>query len=110
VGAHEQHRYAFELLELPDLRHDEIGAAEKETSRASVDAYVEDMTAVFENARAHMSRGALAVIVIDDQRSLYDDILASAGFSIRERRKRHVNRRTGRRQGEFYEEIILAVA
>ena len=110
IDYHEQHWYAFELLQLPDLRSEEIGAAQKGTSRTSVDAYVSDMTAVFANARAHMSRNALAVIVIDDQRSLYDDILATAGFSIQERRKRHVNRRTGRRQGEFFEEIILARA
>lgn len=110
IDYHEQHRYAFELLQLPDLRSEEIGAAQKGTSRASVDAYVSDMTAVFANARAHMARNALAVIVIDDQRSLYDEILATAGFSIQGRRKRHVNRRTGRRQGEFFEEIILARA
>jgi len=110
IDYHEQHRYAFELLQLPDLRAEEIGAAKKGTSRSSVDAYVSDMTGVFENARAHMSRNALAVIVIDDQRSLYDDILTNAGFSIQERRKRHVNRRTGRRQGEFFEEVILARA
>ena len=110
IDYHEQHRYAFELLRLPDLRADEIGAAKKGTSRSSVDAYVSDMTAVFENAKTHMSTNALAVIVIDDQRSLYDDILTNAGFSIQERLKRHVNRRTGRRQGEFFEEIILARA
>ena len=110
IDYHEQHRYAFDLLQLPDLRVDEIGAAKKGTSRSSVDAYVSDITAVFENAREHMSKNALAVIVIDDQRSLYDGILTDAGFSIQERLKRHVNRRTGRRQGEFFEEIILARA
>jgi hypothetical protein len=110
IDYHEQHRYAFELLELTDQRDVEIGAAEKGTSRASVGAYVDDMTAVFEHAREHMSKNALAVIVIDDQRNLYDEILDRAGFRIEERRKRHVNRRTGRRQGEFFEEIILARA
>jgi hypothetical protein len=110
IDYHEQHRYAFELLDLPDLREEEIGAAEKGTSRSAIDAYVSDMTAVFENARNHMRKNALAVIVIDDQRSLYDGILSDAGFTVQERRKRHVNRRTGRRQGEFFEEIILARA
>ena len=66
------------------------------------------MIAVFANARTSLAPNALAVIVIDDQRALYDRILAEAGFVITERRKRHVNRRTGRRQGEFFEEIILA--
>jgi hypothetical protein len=110
IDYHEQHRYAFELLDLPDLRAEEIGAAEKGTSRSAIDAYVSDMIAVFENARGHMIKNALAIIVVDDQRGLYDDILTQAGFTIQERRKRHVNRRTGRRQGEFFEEIILARA
>ena len=108
IDYHEQHRYAFELLGLSDHRSDEIGAAEKGTSKAAVRAYVEDMAAVFRNSRKQMSKGSLAVIVIDDQRSLYAEILGESGFSIVERRKRHVNRRTGRRQGEFFEEIILA--
>lgn len=108
IDYHEQHRYAFELLGLDDLRSDEIGAAEKGTSRAAVSAYADDMVAVFANARQHMKPNSLAVIVIDDQRSLYDDVLADSGFDVVERRKRHVNRRTGRRQGEFFEEVILA--
>ncbi len=68
------------------------------------------MVSVFENARRHLRKGARVIIVIDDSRSLYDQILGEAGLAIEERRKRHVNRRTGRRNGEFFEEIILARA
>jgi hypothetical protein len=110
IDYHEQHRYAYELLGLKDRREEEIGAAEKGTSKAAVAAYVEDMVAVFGNARRHLRKGAPVVIVIDDARSLYDEILSEAGLVIDERRKRHVNRRTGRRNGEFFEEIILARA
>ena len=108
IDYHEQHRYAYELLGLVDRRSEEIGAAEKGTSKAAVAAYVKDMVAVFENARRHLRSGARVIIVIDDSRSLYDEILREAGLTIDERRKRHVNRRTGRRNGEFFEEIILA--
>ena len=108
IDYHEQHRYAYELLGLVDRRNDEIGAAEKGKSKAAVSAYVEDMVAVFENARRHLRPRARVVIVVDDARSLYDRILREAGFIIDERRKRHVNRRTGRRNGEFFEEIIVA--
>jgi hypothetical protein len=110
IDYHEQHRYAYELLGLVDRRADEIGAAEKGTSRGAVEAYMEDMVSVFANAKRHLRRGARVIIVIDDARSLYDDILDCAGLAIEERRKRHVNRRTGRRNGEFFEEIILARA
>ena len=108
IDYHEQHRYAFELLGLDDARSDEIGAAEKGTSKRAVESYVDDMIAVFGNARTSLAANALAIIVIDDKRALYDRILAEAGFVVTDRRKRHVNRRTGRRQGEFFEEIISA--
>ena len=108
IDYHEQHRYAFELLGLDDARGAEIGAAEKGTSKNAVESYVEDMIAVFGNARSFLAPNAPTVVVIDDQRSLYDRILDEAGFVVNDRRKRHVNRRTGRRQGEFFEEIILA--
>lgn len=110
IDYHEQHRYAYELLGLEDRREEEIGAAAKGTSKAAVAAYVEDMVAVFANAKRHLRRGARVVIVIDDARSLYAEILAEAGMVVDERLKRHVNRRTGRRNGEFFEEIILARA
>ena len=110
IDYHEQHRYAYELLGLVDRRTDEIGAAAKGTSKAAVEAYTDDMIAVFTNARRHLKRGASVVIVIDDARDLYGRIVSEAGMKIVERRRRHVNRRTGRRNGEFFEEIILAKA
>jgi hypothetical protein len=110
IDYHEQHRYAYELLGLEDRRSDEIGAAEKGTSKVAVDSYISDMVAVFENAKRHLRPGAPVIIVIDDARSLYDGVLSEAGLVVDERRKRHVNRRTGRRNGEFFEEIILARA
>jgi hypothetical protein len=110
IDYHEQHRYAYELLGLPDRRGAEIGAAANGTGARALAAYVEGMTAVFGNARAQLRRGGRVVIVIDDARSLDDEILDSAGLVVEERLKRHVNRRTGRRSGEFFEEIILARA
>jgi len=110
IDYHEQHRYAYELLGLPDHSEAEIGAATNGTSARALAAYVEGMAAVFGKARAQLRRGALVVVVIDDARNLYDEILAAAGLEVEERLKRHVNRRTGRRSGEFFEEIILARA
>jgi hypothetical protein len=48
------------------------------------------------------------VIVVNDRRGLYDGILAAAGLKLEDRLLRHVNRRTGRRRGEFYEEVLIA--
>jgi hypothetical protein len=48
------------------------------------------------------------VIVVNDRRQLYPALLARAGFRLNERYRRHVNRRTGRRGGEFFEDVLVA--
>ena len=50
------------------------------------------------------------MIVIDDARNLYGNILDAAGLTLVESRRRHVNRRTGRRGGQFYEQVLIASA
>ena len=46
--------------------------------------------------------------MINDRRELYPAILERAGLRLEERYRRHVNRRTGRRSGEYYEDILVA--
>jgi hypothetical protein len=48
------------------------------------------------------------VIVINDRREMYPEILELAGLRLEERYRRHVNRRTGRRAGEFFEDVLVA--
>jgi hypothetical protein len=107
IDYHEQHRYAYELLKLPDLRDREIGPAKSGTSRRALDSYVDGIAATFRNARRFMKAGAPVIIVVNDSRNLYPGILEEAGLVLEERVKRHVNRRTGRRAGEFYEDILV---
>jgi hypothetical protein len=108
IDYHEQHRYAYELLALDDRRDLELGAAERGVSAKAIGDYVEGIAAVFANARESLRRGARVVIVINDRRELYPEILDRAGLSIETRYRRHVNRRTGRRAGEFFEDVIVA--
>jgi hypothetical protein len=108
IDYHEQHRYAYELLGLEDRQAAEIGAAARGTSRGALAAYVKDMTAVFENASRQLADDAPVVIVVSDSRSLYPEILERSGLALEERFTRHVNRRTGRRAGEFFEDILVA--
>ena len=107
IDYHEQHRYAYELLGLQDRRVDEIGSAEAGRARAAVDRYVDDMAAVLRNARAQLPRGAPVVVVVNDSKDLYPEILARAELRLEERLTRHVNRRTGRRAGEFFEDVLV---
>jgi hypothetical protein len=110
IDYHEQHRYAYELLGLDDRREREIGAGEAGTSRAALDAYCEGIVAVLENCRRQLRPGAPVLIVAGDRRDLYPEILERAGLQLTERLRRHVNRRTGRRAGEFYEDVFVARA
>jgi hypothetical protein len=54
-----------------------------------------------------LRRGAPVCIVVNDRRELYSEILERAGLRLDERLERHVNRRTGRRAGEYYESILI---
>jgi hypothetical protein len=110
IDYHEQHRYAYELLGLPDHRRLELGAAEAGTNRAALERYSEGVAASFANARRALKPGARVVVVVNDRRDLYPQILDRAGLRLEERIRRHVNRRTGRRAGEFFEDVLVARA
>ena len=107
IDYHEQHRYAYELLGLEDNRDDEIGPASRGQGRAAKDAYCADMTAVFQKVVSKLRQGGTVVVVAADRQCLYPSILDSLGLETIATLKRHVNRRTGRRSGEFYESIFV---
>jgi hypothetical protein len=108
IDYHEQHRYAYELLGLDDRRQLEVGAAAAGTSRAALAAYSDGVVTALVNACAALKRGAPVLIVVNDRRDLYPEILERAGLRLEERLRRHVNRRTGRRAGEFFEDVLVA--
>ena len=110
IDYHAQHRYAFDLLGLRGWEDREIGAPARGLSRRAIDAYCDDVAAVFANARRFLPAGAPVLIVIDDARDLFDRIVERSGLTIVDRRRRHVNRRTGRRDEGYYEAVIHAVA
>jgi hypothetical protein len=107
IDYHEQHRYAYELLELDDRRELELGAAAAGTSRAAIEAYVAGVADALANAARACVDGAPVLIVVNDRRDLYPEILARAGLQLEQRLRRHVNRRTGRRAGEYFEDVLV---
>jgi DNA modification methylase len=107
IDYHEQHRYAYELLELDDRRELELGAAAAGTSRAAIEAYVEGVADALANASRSCADGAPVLIVVNDRRDLYPAILERAGLQLEHRLRRHVNRRTGRRAGEYFEDVLV---
>jgi hypothetical protein len=110
IDYHEQHRYAYELLGLDDRRELEVGAAAAGTSRQALAAYTDGIVEALANASHAVRRGGPVLIVVNDRRDLYPEILERAGLRLEERLRRHVNRRTGRRAGEFFEDVLVATA
>ena len=108
IDYHEQHRYAYELLGLRDLREREIGAAAHGTARAAIDAYVDGVVGVLGACAGALKPRGRFVIVVNDRRGLYPSILERAGLVLEQRYQRHVNRRTGRRAGEYFEDVLVA--
>jgi DNA methylase len=101
IDYHEQHVYAFELLGLERRDEEEIGRG--------VAGYCEGVAEILARARDALVPGGRVVIVVNDRRGLYEGILADAGLRLEERTARHVNRRTGRRKGEYFEDVLVAV-
>ncbi len=110
IDYHEQHRYAYELLDLDDRRELELGAAAAGTPRAALGAYRDGIAQALANAADALTPDAPLLIVVNDRRSLYPEILDRAGLQLENRLRRHVNRRTGRRAGEYFEDVLVAKA
>jgi hypothetical protein len=110
IDYHEQHRYAYELLGLPDFGDDELGRPAAGLGRAAIEAYVEGVAAVLGNARRRLGPGAPVCNVVNDRRDLYPEILRRAGLRLDDRLERHVNRRTGLRSGEYFESVLVCTA
>jgi DNA modification methylase len=108
IDYHEQHRYAYELLGLDDRCELEVGAAAAGTSKAAIRAYTDGIVDALTNVQRALKPAAPIAIVVNDRRSLYLEILERADLRLEERLLRHVNRRTGRRAGEYFEEILIA--
>ena len=110
IDYHEQHRYAYELLGLDDRRERELGAAARGTSRAAVEDYVSGISGVLRRCSEALAPGAPVIVIVNDRRDLYGEILDRSGLRLAERLERHVNRRTGRRAGEYFESVLIAHA
>lgn len=107
IDYHEQHRYAFELLGIEDLSNQEIGPASNGASKNAKQKYQELIADVFINALKYMPTGGRLVVVAGDKHNLYPEIAKACNIIEESVIKRHVNRRTGRRSGEFYETVFI---
>ncbi|MDM8530732.1 DNA methyltransferase [Anaerolineales bacterium HSG25] len=107
IDYHEQHIYAYHLLDLEDKRIDEIGPAQNGSSKKAQKKYQEGISEVFRAVTKKLSSGSRIIVVAGDRHNLYDEIAQMSNLEIEDIVKRHVNRRTGRRATEFYESIFI---
>ncbi len=107
IDYHEQHRYAYELLGLPWRADEEIGSASNGNSQRARTEYVDSMVSSFLNVKYSLIRGGRMVVIVNDNLGLYDEIRNRVGMRCETRLERHVNRRTGRRAGDFFESILV---
>ncbi|HID85181.1 MAG TPA: class I SAM-dependent methyltransferase [Anaerolineales bacterium] len=107
IDYHEQHRYAYELLQLPLRATEEIGAAAKGASKSAKTKYKEDMVAAFANTARFLKPGGYVIVVVRDTQNLYTEIAKRTGFEVLGHLRREVNRRTGRRATPFYEDVFI---
>jgi DNA modification methylase len=105
IDYHDQHKYAYELLGLKNNETREIGPAKNGQSQQAKSAYINGINQVLLHTRDSMTKNGLALIVVNDKHNLYNP--TNAGFKEIGRVERHVNRRTGRREGAFYESILI---
>ena len=105
IDYHEQHKYAYELLSLKNNETREIGPAKNGQSQQAKQDYIKGINDVLLHTREYMIPKGLALIVVNDKYGLYK--AEDAGFKEIGRVERHVNRRTGRREGAFYESILI---
>lgn len=107
IDYHDQHAYSYHLLGLPRNCHNEIGPASKGRSEEAKRQYKQDIAAVFHRVLDAMKSGGHLVVVAHDRANLYSDIANSIGVEVEDIVRRHVNRRTGRRAGSFFESVFI---
>ncbi len=107
IDYHHQHSYAYHLLNLVDRAAEEIGAAAGGSSARAKKQYQQDIAQVFAKALERMSSGGVMVVIAADRSDLYPEIARILDVDVEAIILRHVNRRTGRRSGEFYESVFV---
>jgi len=107
IDYHDQHAYAYHLLGLKDRRVSEIGPAVNGSGKKSKEQYQIDIAKVFRRTINAMVKGGLLIVIAHDSANLYPDIATLCHVEEVAVINRHVNRRTGRRSGQFFESIFI---
>lgn len=107
IDYHDQHRYAYEFLQLKDKSSFEIGRKINGLSKKAIKQYSNDMTSVFNNMANNCQKLEKIIIIVNDKFNIYENILSNANISIKKRLSRSVERRSGRRGKSYSEDVLI---
>jgi DNA modification methylase len=109
IDYHEQHRYAYELLEVPRYEEREVGAKRKGNGRKAQEEYQQGITTVFQNIIKALSPSAKVFIVANDKFNLYPKIITESGLKQIHVRDRPVEARTEGDKTPYSEKIFECI-
>lgn len=105
IDYHEQHRYAFELLDLPQYSTEEIGSAARGRSKMAHEQYEQDLIMAFQNLDRFLYPKAQIFLVVDGDNETFLDLADVCGYSVVNIMQRPVTRRTQKELSAFSEKI-----
>ncbi len=106
IDYHEQHAYAYELLDIARRDDAEIGPLYKGKGKAARESYVEGVSDVLRNCRRYLKDDFHVFLVANDKHNLYPEIAARAGMRIVSQFKRPVLRRSEVDRSPYSESIF----
>lgn len=106
IDYHQQHAYAYELLDLKRKDQKEIGPGFKGKSKEARSEYARGIKEVLVNCKQYLADDADIFIVANDKFNLYPQIFKNADLKIINRFKRPVLNRTSKDNNPYSESIF----
>ena len=107
IDYHEQHRYAYELFDIPRNDALEIGPKSRGKGKSAQSSYVESISSVLVNMKKYVDGDGVMIIVANDKLNLYPKIADKSGLRIYETFLRPVEDRTERDKNPYSESIFV---
>ena len=106
IDYHEQHAYAYELLNIERKDELEIGPLSRGKTKKAQEEYIKGISEVLINVKRFLKEEANVFIVANDKLNLYPEIAEISGFKIVNEYKRPVLNRTERDKQPYSEKIF----
>lgn len=107
IDYHEQHAYAYELLEIERDDQSEIGSLKRGQSKLARDSYVAGIAEVLQFNKKYLQSDYDVFLVANDKFNLYPKIADQAHMQIVNTFKRPVLNRVEKDRGRAYSETIF---